>query len=26
LAAIFKVAYMHAFSRYEKSDYYTRGE
>lgn len=25
LAAIFKVAYMHAFSQYEKSDYYTRG-
>jgi predicted PurR-regulated permease PerM len=25
LAAIFKVAYMHAFAHYEKSDYYTRG-
>jgi len=25
LAAIFKVAYMHAFAHYEKSAYYTRG-
>ncbi|MCR2747117.1 AI-2E family transporter [Limnobacter parvus] len=24
LAAIFKVAYMHAFAKYEKSDYYTQ--